>query len=156
MSYTPVNYHYEALGRTAGELMTKVRAPVLNILDCIWVSPKNHYGRPNEVERSNILCAGLDPVALDYWGGKHILYPIDRNPELNPDLFPEFGNYLKQAKETINAYGGILGRRVTFGEDSVELVTNEGVIDDILEAQKEGKVSASFASKMRRRLEAGM
>lgn len=156
MSYRPVNYHYEDLGRAVGELMTQVRGPVLNILDCVWVSPKNHYGRPEEAQRLNILTASVDPVALDYWASKYVLYPTDRNPELNPDLFSPFADYLKQAKQSINAAGGVLGRPVTFGDDNTDLVTYQNAVDEIAEGQPEAQLPASFVKLAKQRLDAGM
>jgi len=59
-----------------GTLMVEARAPVLNILDAIWVNtyplegPGTSYG---EATHTRVVMASTDPVALDYWAAKHVL-----------------------------------------------------------------------------------
>ena len=57
-------------------LMTMTRMPVLHIVDAIWTNP---YGGPSssyeEALMTRTILAGVDPVALDYWGAKNILLP---------------------------------------------------------------------------------
>jgi hypothetical protein len=49
----------------------------LNILDCIWVSPEALGGYPpDKTHRADILLAGIDPVAIDYYAAKHVLLPL--------------------------------------------------------------------------------
>jgi hypothetical protein len=156
MGYRPLDYHYGELGLAVGEMMTKVRGPVLNILDAIWISPVNHYGLPQDVQRLNILGASLDPVALDYWGCKHVLYPAATNPEHNPDLFQPLGHYLEQARDTINKNGGLFGRQVNLGDENTELVSYASVIDQVLQAATRNEVNGDIADRMKERADAGM
>lgn len=101
------NRHYAQLGETTGTMVAKVRTPVLNIIDATWVSFGSIRGYPAETTfRSNQLLASQDPVALDYWAAKYILYPIDNNTLHHPDN-PYIDAWLTQARDTINAAGGL-------------------------------------------------
>ncbi|MHA2132827.1 MAG: DUF362 domain-containing protein, partial [Candidatus Thorarchaeota archaeon] len=71
-----------ALGGMA-TLMVETRAPVLNILDSIWVNarptestgragPSTSYG---DASWTDIISASVDPVGLDYWASRNILIP---------------------------------------------------------------------------------
>jgi len=98
--------HYDKLGQTAGTMMAEVKTPVLNIIDAIWVSHRSITGYPADTTfRANQLLASQDPVALDYWAAKHILYPIDEDERHHPD-FIGIDYWLTQARETINAHPG--------------------------------------------------
>lgn len=99
--------HYKGLGQTCGKMVASVKTPVLNILDCIWVSHRNIRGYPAEdTARVDQILASQDPVALDYWAAKHILYPIDGNERHHPD-FPGIDYWLSEARDAINATGGM-------------------------------------------------
>ncbi len=99
--------HYAGLGETAGKMMASVRAPVLNIIDAIWVSHKSLDGRPVEATwQADTLLASQDPVALDYWAAKHVLYPIDENPRHHPE-HEGIRRWLTSAERTINRRGGL-------------------------------------------------
>lgn len=99
--------HYSGLGETCGKMVVSVRAPVLNIMDCIWVSHKSLAGYPASTTfRANRIVASQDPVALDYWAAKYILYPIDNNPSHHPDN-PTISGWLTSAQNMINDRGGI-------------------------------------------------
>ncbi|NWF54829.1 MAG: DUF362 domain-containing protein [Syntrophaceae bacterium] len=99
--------HYRGLGETCGKMMASVRAPVLHILDAIWVSHRSLLGYPADTTfRANQILASQDPVALDYWAAKHILYPIDRNPRHHPD-FPGIDRWLTESRDLINSLGGL-------------------------------------------------
>jgi hypothetical protein len=99
--------HYQGLGETCGKMVAAVRPPVLNILDAIWVSHLSITGYPADTTfRANQILAGQDPVALDYWAAKYILYPQDSNFRHHPD-FPGIDQWLADAHDTINARGGI-------------------------------------------------
>ncbi len=99
--------HYEGLGETAGKMAAAVRTPVLNIIDAIWVSHLSITGYPASTTfRLNQILASQDPVALDYWAAKHILYPIDQNPRHHPD-YPGIAAWLAAARDTINGLGGL-------------------------------------------------
>jgi len=119
--------HYSKLGEHCGNMIADVRAPTLSILDCTWVSSGSLAGYPAETtKRLDQLLAGLDPVALDYWASKHLLYPIDNNIEHNPDEFDVLHGNLAQACEVINSAGGINGRRVTMEESSMRIHSMRG------------------------------
>jgi len=116
--------HYEELGQHCGEMIARVRAPVVNILDCIWVTQVTWAGYPPEnTTRLDQLLASIDPVALDYWAAKHLLYPIDNNVEHNPDRFAVLRNHLAQAQGLINTEGGIRGQKVTMDESNINLLS---------------------------------
>jgi Domain of unknown function (DUF362)/Viral BACON domain len=122
--------HYAGLGETCGKTMAAVCAPVLNIVDATWVSHGSITGYPPETTRRlNKLAASCDPVALDFWTAKYLLYPVDNNPRHHPE-HPAIDRWLTQAAETINARGGLrdhTGRvvcsRVTKREDEIQLHT---------------------------------
>jgi len=99
--------HYSGLGKTCGKMVASVRTPVLNIIDAIWVSHLSLKGYPQETTfRANQLLASQDPVALDYWASKYIMYPIDWNERHHPD-FPGIDRWLSDARNAINQEGGL-------------------------------------------------
>lgn len=114
--------HYDELGNHCGEMITRVRAPVLNILDCIWVTQVRWAGYPPEyTTRLDQLLASVDPVALDYWAAKYLLYPIDNNDEHHPENYAVLRRHLQQARDVINSEGGINGHSVTMDESKIEV-----------------------------------
>jgi uncharacterized protein (DUF362 family) len=117
--------HFRELGRHCGEVISKVRAPLITILDCIWVSQGATAGYPpEETTRLNQLLASIDPVALDYWAAKHLLYPIDNNVEHHPDMFTPLHDYLVQSRDVINSDGGIRGHTLTLDESKINVVSS--------------------------------
>ena len=99
--------HYSGLGETCGKMMASVCTPVLNIIDAIWVSHQALAGYPaGRTRRLNRLVASQDPVALDYWALKNILYSIDQNPRHHPD-FEGIRAWIEPARDLINARGGL-------------------------------------------------
>jgi uncharacterized protein (DUF362 family) len=101
--------HYAGLGETSGKMMVTIHTPVLNIIDAIWVSQGALEGYPaSATTRTNQLVASQDPVALDYWAAKHVLYPIDNNARHSPDS-PGIDVWLSSALDTINGRGGFSG-----------------------------------------------
>jgi len=105
-------------------MIGRVRPPVLNILDCIWVSLSALSGYPSEATRRvNTLLASRDPVALDYWAGKHLLYQIDGNEQHHPDRYSGLRNPLLQAQAAIHAAGGLWGQEVVMDEEQMEVVS---------------------------------
>lgn len=112
----PLEHHDPTQGGQAmGEFFTLVRPPVLNLLDHIWCAHASLCGYPPDTTtRVNMLCAGLDPVALDAWSARHVLMPISGDPAHDPDLPGFFRTYLENARDTINANGGLFGSEVTF------------------------------------------
>jgi uncharacterized protein (DUF362 family) len=118
--------HYGGLGRHCGEMISRVRPPVITILDCIWVSHGALAGYPpRDTTRLNQLLASIDPVTLDYWATKHLLYPIDNNEEHHPDTFTPLQDYLIQARDVVNAEDGIRGHRVTLDESKISVISTE-------------------------------
>ena len=98
--------HYVGLGETCSKMMVSVRPPV-RTLSMPSGSPISLLGYPASATfRANQLLAGQDPVALDYWAAKNILYPIDLNPRHHPD-FPGISQWLSDAAAIINARGGL-------------------------------------------------
>jgi len=118
--------HYSGLGETCGKMVVSVRPPVLNIMDAVWVSHKALEGYPaNTTFNTNRIVASQDPVALDYWAAKHILYPIDNNYSHHPDN-ATIQDWLHVAQGFINNRGGlyspqngILVDRVTKNEEDM-------------------------------------
>jgi uncharacterized protein (DUF362 family) len=99
--------HYAGLGETSGKMIASVRTPILNIIDAIWVSHKSLKGYPpGSTIRINQILASQDPVALDYWAAKYIMYPIKSDPRHHPE-FPGIDVWLTQARDTINLRAGL-------------------------------------------------
>jgi uncharacterized protein (DUF362 family) len=98
--------HYGGLGETCGKMMVSVHTPVLNIMDAIWVSQSALTGYPaSATHRADTIVAGQDPVALDYWAAKNILYPIDNNDRHHPS-YAGINAWLTAARDVINDRGG--------------------------------------------------
>jgi hypothetical protein len=118
--------HYAESGTQCGKMWGLVRAPDLNILDCIWVSHESLSGYPPETtHRADLLLGGVDPVALDYHGSKHVLHPIGGigQPEHDPDSFSGLINHLTGARDFINDGGGIRGELTNTGDENIEVVS---------------------------------
>jgi hypothetical protein len=114
--------HYEKIGAHCGEMITKVKEPELNIMDCIWVTQVKWAGYPPEnTTRLDQILASQDPVALDYWASKHLLYPIDGNEEHHPDKYQPLKEYLSQVRDMINAKGGICGMNANMDDSLIEI-----------------------------------
>jgi len=115
--------HYAGLGQACGKMVQAVRTPVLNIMDAIWVSPGALEGYPASATfNARRLAASQDPLALDYWSAKNILYPIRGNAAHNPDN-ATITKWMAAAEDMINGRGGlfrpgdgILVKRVTRDE----------------------------------------
>jgi len=137
---TSAKRHYADLGSQCARMWTEVRSPDLSILDCLWVSygatavngqpVSGCIGYPPEItSRQNILLAGHDPVAIDYYASKHILLPLGGENAANhdPDRNPRLVNVYRQAQETINASGGVRGRKSKNGDENIELISTSGL-----------------------------
>jgi uncharacterized protein (DUF362 family) len=99
--------HYGGLGETCGKMMVSVRTPILNIIDATWVSYASITGYPASTTfRANQILASQDPVALDYWAAKYIMYPISKSDRHLP-TFSGIDQWLTSARDIINARGGL-------------------------------------------------
>ena len=56
--------------------MARIRRADLNIVDAIWVNPRDNVGGLSTVQRENVLLASRDPFALDYYTSEFVLYPL--------------------------------------------------------------------------------
>jgi len=80
-------------------MIAAVRPPVLNVMDAIWVSHKALGGYPaSSTFRANQLLASQDPVALDAWSARNVLFPVDSNPRHSPD-YPGVDRWLTDCHE---------------------------------------------------------
>jgi hypothetical protein len=124
--YIPHEHFSIALGGL-GTLMAETRAPILNILDMIWVNahpleassfrgPETRYTWSSFVD---VIGVSQDAVALDYWASKNILIPTAQYlgytnySSLDPDYEPlsaqytgegmveSFSNYLKRTRDIL-------------------------------------------------------
>ena len=99
-----------------GTEMAQTRYPTLNILDCIWVNanlipdsgPSTSYADATLVRK---IVAGTDPVAIDYWAAKHILYVLSPDNFVNPDYIGQvaygnsFGDWLRLSRDEMTRAG---------------------------------------------------
>jgi hypothetical protein len=118
--------HYGESGSQCGKMWSLVRIPDLNILDCIWTSHEQLRGYPESAtRRTNLLLAGLDPVAIDYHASKHVLFPLGgaKASQHNPDTFAGLQNLLNGAQQYINANGGIAGAPARQGDANIEVIS---------------------------------
>jgi len=124
--------HYKESGSQCGKMYGLVRMPDITIVDAVWVTPHGHHrGYPPETtHRSNVLLVGLDPVALDYYGSKHILLPLggERATEHDPDSFPGLVTHINGARDIINAHGGVFGAPAHRGDDNIEVTARPAVL----------------------------
>jgi len=124
--------HYSQSGSQCGKMWTLVRAPDLNIVDCIWVAYQTRHAGypPSTTYRYDMLLAGFDPVALDYWGSKHLLYPLggDRQRYHDPDNDPSLINLIRGARDVINAAGGIKGQPAVMGDENILLISASSTV----------------------------
>lgn len=117
--------HYSQSGSQCGKMWIHTRDPVLNIVDCIWVSHSSLCGYPvSTTHRADTLVAGIDPVALDYHVSKHILLPLGGGyaSQHDPDSYYGLINHLTGARDYINANGGIGGELTNTGDDNIDVI----------------------------------
>jgi uncharacterized protein (DUF362 family) len=99
-----------------GTEMVETRFPTLNIIDAIWVNAKPQGGPRtpyDAAERTNLIVAGTDPVALDYWAAKNILMQVAQKKGYSnlSHIDPEnteprsFGQWLKLSMAEIKRAG---------------------------------------------------
>jgi hypothetical protein len=115
--------HFSIARGGMATLMVETRAPVLNILDAIWVNarptessasagPGTSYGTASWTD---MITASVDPVGLDYWASKNILVPTAEYlnysvyNSIDPDYEPtstgimdeSFHNYLERSMQVL-------------------------------------------------------
>lgn len=124
VSAKQTNAHLSVPFGGMGTEMVETRLPTLNILDAIWVNanpfPSSSCGpaTPYEVAtRVNVVMASTDPVALDYYGSKHVLvqaaeligytdtHTISPDYSLDDVWSEAFGTWLNLTKREIIAGG---------------------------------------------------
>jgi uncharacterized protein (DUF362 family) len=141
-SWIPHEHFSIALGGM-GTLMAETRFPVLNILDTIWINANptessRVYCGPSTYYRAasftDIICASLDPVALDYYASKNILMltaEYENHTEyssLDPDYQPRasynfvesFHNYLNRSMNELDK----AGFQVTMNQEEMNVYIN--------------------------------
>jgi len=95
-----------------GALMVNTRYPVLSIIDSIWINPVPMMGPSTpytSAKQMNLITASTDPVALDYWSVKHILFQNweNRVGEVSASMDPDntesgfFGDWLRLSMDEI-------------------------------------------------------
>jgi Domain of unknown function (DUF362) len=147
--------HYAGLGETCGKMVVSIRTPVLNLMDAIWVSYGALQGYPASVTfNANRIVAGQDPVALDYWAAKNILYPINKNYNHHPDN-ATIQDWLYMAQGFINNRGGLYNPQAGILVDRVTKNESEMVVynDSATTFIKNGlrSVPREFRDRERRR-----
>ncbi len=113
-----------------GTAMVETRYPDLNILDATWVNaiPMGYdgsgpYTSYDLATRTDTVAASTDPVALDYYGARHILMPLASALEydtrsMDPDNTAFiFGSYIRGAMQEIQRGG----YNVTLSEDQMDI-----------------------------------
>lgn len=70
-----------------GRMMAQVIYPDLNLIDAnyIGVSSRGPASSYESAYKADLVLAGRDPIALDYYAGKYILYPLTEFERHHPD-----------------------------------------------------------------------
>ncbi len=113
--------YHDNIGLTCAEMFSHIRSPDLNIMDLTWLPVNAVNGHPDTLpQRTNRLFASTDPLALDYWVSKHVLFPLSINPLHNPEEPLKFRmKTLLPAKEEFDKCGGIRGNRVNMKDEDI-------------------------------------
>ena len=132
VSFSIPHEHFSIALGGMGTLMVETRAPILNILDMIWINAhpmesSRHRGPWSTYSNAvftDIVGISQDPVALDYWASKNVLCSTaeylnyTEYSSLDPDYAPlsdqysgvelmdeSFHNYLNRTMTVLNAGG---------------------------------------------------
>lgn len=113
--------HYSIKLGGMGTMIAETRAPVLNILDMIWVNAnplesslyRGPWSSYTQASPTDIIGVSIDPVALDYWSAKHVLIPTAQYLDyssyssLDPDYEPiceHINSPLTEQEESFHNY----------------------------------------------------
>jgi len=103
-----------------GRIMAEVIYPDLNLIDAsyIGVSPRGPASSYESAYKANLVLAGRDPIALDYYAGRYVLYPLTIFERHHPDCrdakrtskywgypYNAFHQYLASSKEELEKSG---------------------------------------------------
>lgn len=155
------NGHEKVASGGMGTLMVETGLPTLNIVDAIWINanppPSSSAGPSTPYDRAtrvNVLVAGADPVALDYWAAKHVLMQAagligySDVHTLDPDdlnrtgvISQAFGVWLNLTMHEILA----AGHNVTTDLNRMNVYVSASTVHDI--AVREVVVSESLAGE---------
>jgi len=89
-------YQYGSDYGLLGRQLALIRRADLNIVDAIWVNPTSQTIGAKDAVRANVLLAGIDPFALDYYGSIYVLLPYitpGSDNALNADARQREGNF---------------------------------------------------------------
>ena len=113
--------YHDNIGLTCAEMFSHIRSPDLNIMDLTWLPVNAVNGHPDTLpQRTNKILASTDPLALDYWISKHVLFPLSINPLHNPDEPLKFRmKTLLPAKEEFDKCEGIRGNNVNMKDEDI-------------------------------------
>jgi hypothetical protein len=137
--------HFSVRNGGMGTMIVETRAPILNILDMVWVNAnpiessinRGPWSTYTASSATDIIGASVDPVALDYWSAKHVLVPTAQYLEysnyssLDPDYEPisehiyapfveqeeSFHNYLERSMNEMKD----AGLQVTMDENKMNV-----------------------------------
>jgi len=100
-----------------GRIIALIRPAHLHVMDAIYVGLTGPNADWNAGHQNSLL-ASLDPVALDYYCGKYILYPLNGSWASHPDNDNTFRSYMLATRDRLIEYG----HDVRFGEGGYSLV----------------------------------
>lgn len=73
-------YYPHAKAAAIGYFMKTIRKSDLNIVTAEWVG-WGHRTDVSKATRMRTILASTDPIALDYYGAKYLIYPLSRNKD---------------------------------------------------------------------------
>jgi hypothetical protein len=113
----------------AARQMVRIRRADLNIVDAIWVNPRDNAGYYEYATRQDVLLASRDPFAVDYYASEYVLYPLVAGLGIFPN--PEHSR--------MSYHGGWLrnGEKYNVARLRALGVTNTINIDDALTRDQE-------------------
>ena len=98
--------------------MARIRRADLNIVDSIWVNPRDNSSYHSSALRQDVLLASRDPFAVDYYASDYILGPLIQTYEPGLD----------HTQAMASTHGGLFR---TFLKNNVVRLRAEGVTDTI-------------------------